>query len=157
MDILQNRVDGLFAARAAGLFRDPWAARDGYIDVLLDPATESVDAFFARHEPRVLSPDERVDALTLLEMQRHALLAATSCGWYFADLAGIEAIQILRYAGRAIELAEELGGRGVETAFVDRLAEAKSNDPAQGDGRSVFARHVRGQILKSRSPTTRRA
>jgi len=140
-------VDGLFAARASALFRDPWAARDGYIDIVLDPAPESVDAFFARIEPPVLSPDERVDALTLLEMQRHALLAATSCGWYFADLAGIEAVQILRYAGRAIELAEELGGRGVETAFLDRLAEAKSNDPAQGDGRSVFARHVRGQML----------
>ena len=157
VDTLQDTVDGLFVARASALFRDPWAARDGYIDVVLDPAPESVDAFFARHEPRVLSSDERDDALALLEMQRHALLAATSCGWYFADLAGIEAIQILRYAGRAIELAEELGGRGVETAFLHRLTEAKSNDPAQGDGRSVFARHVRGQILTSRSPATRRA
>jgi hypothetical protein len=143
MDTLQNRVDSLFAARAGALFRDPWAARDEYIDVLLDPAPESIDAFFARHEPRVLSSDERVDALTLLEMQRHALLTATSCGWYFADLAGIEAVQILRYAGRAIELAEGLGGRGVEAAFLDRLAKGKSNDPARGDGRAIYERGVR--------------
>jgi alpha-amylase/alpha-mannosidase (GH57 family) len=143
MDTLQNRVDSLFAARAGALFRDPWAARDGYIDVLLDPASESIDAFFARHEPRVLSSDERVDALTLLEMQRHALLTATSCGWYFADLAGIEAVQILRYAGRAIELAEEISGDETEAVFLAELEKAKSNDPTQGDGRSVFDRHVR--------------
>jgi alpha-amylase/alpha-mannosidase (GH57 family) len=147
MDTLQDTVDGLFAARASALFRDPWAARDGYIDIVLDPAPESVDAFFARIEPPVLSPDERVDALTLLEMQRHALLAATSCGWYFADLAGIEAIQILRYAGRAIELAEEISGDGTEAAFLGELEKAKSNDPAQGDGRSVFDRHVRASAV----------
>ncbi len=143
VDTLQSRVDGLFAARAGALFRDPWAARDGYIDVVLDPAPESVDAFFARLAPPALAPDERVDALTLLEMQRHALLAATSCGWYFADLAGIEAIQILRYTGRAIEFAEQLAGDGTEAVFLAELEKAKSNDPAQGDGRSVFDRHVR--------------
>jgi len=143
MDTLQNRADGLFAARAGALFRDPWAARDGYIDLVLDPAPESVDAFFARLAPPALAPDERVDALTLLEMQRHALLAATSCGWYFADLAGIEAIQILRYAGRAIELVEEISGGETEAVFLAELEKAKSNDPTQGDGRSVFDRHVR--------------
>jgi hypothetical protein len=143
-------VDGLFVARASAFFRDPWAARDGYIDIVLDPAPESVDAFFARHAQRALSSNERVDALALLEMQRHALLAATSCGWYFADLAGIEAVQILRYAGRAIELAEQISGDGTEAAFLGELEKAKSNDPAQGDGRSVFDRHIRaarGQIL----------
>jgi alpha-amylase/alpha-mannosidase (GH57 family) len=143
VDALQEKVDSLFAARAAGFFRNPWAARDGYIDVLLDPASVSIDAFFARHAPRVLSSDERVAALALLEMQRHALLAATSCGWYFADLAGIEAIQILRYAGRAIELAERISGDGTEAAFLAELEKAKSNDRAQGDGRNVFDRHVR--------------
>jgi len=143
VDALQEKVDSLFAARAAELFRDPWAARDGYIGVLLDHASESIDAFFTRHTPLVLSPDERVDALTLLEMQRHALLAATSCGWYFADLAGIEAIQILRYAGRAIELAEQISRDGTEATFLAEFEKAKSNDPAQGDGRSVFDRYVR--------------
>jgi len=147
MDSLQDRVDGLFAARTGALFRDPWAARDGYIDVVLDPAPESVDAFFARHAQRALSSNERVDALALLELQRYALLAATSCGWYFADLAGIEAIQILRYAGRAIELAEEISGDGTEAAFLGELEKAKSNDPAQGNGRSVFDRRVRASAV----------
>ncbi len=88
------------------LFKDVWAARDAYIQVVLDRSTESVDRFFAAHQThRALSEAERVRALELMEMQRHAQLMYTSCGWFFDDIAGIETVQIIAYAARVLQLA----------------------------------------------------
>jgi hypothetical protein len=80
----------------------------------------------------------RIRGLGLLEMERHALLMYTSCGWFFADLCGLETVQILKYASRAIQLAEELTGQGIEGKFVESLSRAKSNLPEMGDGRKVY-------------------
>ena len=78
----------------------------------------------------------------MLEQQRHALLMYTSCGWFFNDLAGIETVQVLQYAGRALELARSRLGLDLEAGFLDRLARARSNRPEQGDGRAIFERSV---------------
>jgi alpha-amylase/alpha-mannosidase (GH57 family) len=141
VDELSARLDAVYESRATGLLRDPWAARDAYVDVVLDPAT--ADEFLDAQAARPLDRGEQVATLCLLEMQRHRLLAATSCGWYFADLAGLEVVQVLRYAARAIDLAEDLGERDVEDTLLTRLAEAESNDPASGDGRQIYERLVR--------------
>jgi hypothetical protein len=66
----------------------------------------------------------------------------TSCAWFFWDLAGLETVQCLRYAARAIDLLVELGEEPPLEAFFDRLAEARSNQPAEGDGLAVWQRHV---------------
>ena len=45
---------------AAGeLLRDPWAARDEYIDVILDRSPENVERFLARHACRELAPERK--------------------------------------------------------------------------------------------------
>ncbi len=87
---------------------------------------------------KALDEKGRIRGLRLLEMERHALLMYTSCGWFFADLSGLETVQILKYASRAIQLAEELTGQGVEEKFVEYLSRAKSNLPEMGDGRQVY-------------------
>ena len=74
----------------------------------------------------------------------------TSCGWFFDDIAGIEAVQILRYAARAIELAEELFGSELEAGFLEVLACARSNDPEKGDGRKVYKSFARPAKAGSR-------
>ena len=74
----------------------------------------------------------------LLDAQRNALLMYTSCGWFFNDLAGIETVQVLRYAARAIDLYEQLGEAPPVDDFLDVLAEARSNDPDAGDGRDLW-------------------
>ena len=66
----------------------------------------------------------------------------TSCGWFFDDLGGLEPMQILRYAARAIELAEVLGRR-LEDGFVDRLAPARSN--VRGESGADIYRRARGR------------
>ena len=80
-------------------------------------------------------------ALELMEMQRHTQLMYTSCGWFFDDLAGIETVQIIAYAARVLQLAQQVFGEqaeGLEAAFLARLAEAKSNVASAGDGAQIY-------------------
>ncbi|MGH9399519.1 MAG: DUF3536 domain-containing protein [Thermoanaerobaculia bacterium] len=143
MDGLRDALAPAFEAKARELFADPWAARDDYITAVLDRTRAGLEAFLGRQAIRELSPEERITAVRLLELQRHALLMYTSCGWFFDDVAGIESQQNLQYAGRAIDLAGQLFGRGHEGPFLERLALAQSNDPLRGDGRTVYEDFVR--------------
>ena len=137
LDLLRDNANEVFERRAAKVLRDPWVARDAYVDVLLGATT--IDAFLTAH---AIVGADAVEALTLLECQRHAMLMYTSCGWFFNDLAGIETLQILRYAARCLDLLEELGEPAPTEAFLDVLAQASSNSPEEGDGRDLWERHV---------------
>jgi alpha-amylase/alpha-mannosidase (GH57 family) len=132
-----------YETEAAKYLRDPWAARDEYISVILDRSEESVAEFFQQQAVRELAGEEIPRALKLLEMQRHVLLMFTSCGWFFDDLAGIEARQNLQYASRAIQLAQELFGDGIEERFLRSLEPARGNEKASPDGRAVYERTAR--------------
>ncbi len=142
LDGLRDAVAEPFEQRARDLLADPWAARDDYIAVILDRSDESLDRFLSKHATRLLSDEERVKALKLLELQRHALLMYTSCGWFFDEISGIETVQVLQYAGRVLQLASELFGRGYEEAFQATLEKAPSNLPEVGNGRAVYERFV---------------
>jgi len=144
LDWLRDTLKPLWEREAGGLFHDPWEARDRYIRVVLDRSDESADAFLDDVALRPLEPDERRSALKLLELQRHAMLMYTSCGWFFDDISGIETVQVLEYAGRVIQLAEELFDTGpeLEEGFLTRIEVAVSNVPEWGDGRQVFDRAV---------------
>jgi len=125
------------------LFRDVWAARDGYIDVLLDRSPDSIERFFRQHALRELSAEERVRALELMEMQRHAQLMYTSCGWFFDDISGIETIQVIAYAARVLQLAAWLfNDESLEPAFLAHLEQAHSNVPSAGNGAKIYKRCV---------------
>jgi len=141
-DWLRDRLAPLFETAGGELFTDPWVARDDYISVLLDRSPESVEAFLAGQSARRLEGEERVRALKLLEMQRHAMLMYTSCGWFFNDLSGIETVQVLQYAGRALQLAEDLFDGSLREELLVRLDAAKSNLAEAGSGRDLFRRFV---------------
>ena len=132
--------------RAAELFRDLDAARNAYIAVVLD--RDVADAFLDAHAARDLSPEERVTALRLMELERNAMLMYTSCGWFFDEVSGIETVQVIAYAGRVLHLAAGLfGEKGValETDFVAVLEQAKSNIAAEGNGAQIYRRRVRSE------------
>ena len=136
-----------FEAGASPLLEDPWKARDDYIAVILDRSAAGVEAFFSRHARVRLSPEAKSQVLRLLEMQRHAQLMYTSCGWFFDDISGMEAVQVLQYAARAIQLAREAGGEDLEPGFVRRLAEAPGNLPEFRDGALVYEKSVKPAVL----------
>src|SRR5262249_42423316 len=109
-DWLRNDLTGPYASEAARLFRDPRRARDNYINVVLDRSSSSVRLFLKENAGRALTPDEIVQALRLLELQRHLMLMYTSCGWFFDEPTGPETLQVLQYAGRAVQLGQQLFG-----------------------------------------------
>jgi alpha-amylase/alpha-mannosidase (GH57 family) len=79
LDLLRDEAAAKYEEAAGRLLRDPWAARDDYVE-LLSGGADARARFFGRHAARPLSDDERERALTLLEMQRCALTMYTSCG-----------------------------------------------------------------------------
>ncbi|GAB4361916.1 MAG: DUF3536 domain-containing protein [Deltaproteobacteria bacterium] len=143
LDWLRGRLSAFYTDAGGKMLRDPWEARNDYIAVILDRSEGRLRDFFSRHALRELSPEERVRALKLLELQRHAMLMYTSCGWFFDELSGIETTQILQYAGRAIQLAQEIGVEGIEARFLFLLGRAKSNLPEHGDGLRVYENFVK--------------
>jgi alpha-amylase/alpha-mannosidase (GH57 family) len=152
LDFLRDEAARHFEGLGGELFLDPWEARNDYIDVILDEADSQIsqraslpsarERFLSRHAKQDLSPFEQQRAITLLEMQRNSLLMFTSCGWFFSDLAGIETVQILRYAARVIELMAELKLPSARARFLEILQEAKSNRPEEGSGAEIFLRNV---------------
>jgi alpha-amylase/alpha-mannosidase (GH57 family) len=151
LDLLRDRTAPLAEAVAAPLLKDLWAARDAYIHVILDRSSDNLDRFFAAHATRTLTSQERITVFELLELQRHTQLMYTSCGWFFDDIAGIETIQVIAYAGRVIQLANKLfanpplfgeSASDLETDFLEVLSRAQSNDPAIGNGADVYRRFV---------------
>ena len=145
LDDLRDAITTLTEEEGPKLFEAVWAARDAYIDVILDRSEEAVDRFLRSYQTRPLNAAERVRAMQLMEMQRHAQLMYTSCGWFFDDISGIETVQVIAYAARALQLARELFGEvaaGLEPAFLARLAEAKSNVLTAVDGARIYKEKV---------------
>jgi len=145
LDELRDAVAPLTEEEGHKLFKDVWEARDAYIEVVLDRSPESLERFFNQQQGHPLSEPERVRALELMEMQRHAQLMYTSCGWFFDDISGIETVQIIAYAARVLQMAQELfaaQAAPLEPAFLGRLAEARSNVTTAGDGARIYKEQV---------------
>jgi hypothetical protein len=151
LDWLRDTVMSLYEQRGSQLFHDVWKARNDYVRVILDRSPENLGRFFAEHGIHDLTHKERIAALDLLEMQRHAMLMYTSCGWFFDDISGIETVQVIMYAGRVIQLAQKLckpeDGEQIEAGFLDRLQQATSNLPEHKNGAELYRRWVRPAIV----------
>ncbi|QCK15335.1 DUF3536 domain-containing protein [Mangrovivirga cuniculi] len=145
---LRDQLSEAYEAEMQKFETDPWELRDKYIEVLLDRSKSSVDRFISKNVKRIpIDQKEKTHLLRLLELQRQSLLMFTSCGWFFDELSGIETVQILQYADRAIQLAESEAKIGLEKEFSKRLGTAFSNIEAYGSGKDIYERHVRSGRL----------
>jgi alpha-amylase/alpha-mannosidase (GH57 family) len=149
-DWLRDELASKYEETARHFLKDPWAARNDYIDVLLDRSVENFDRFLGKHGTRILDEQEKISTRKLLELQRHALLMYTSCGWFFGELSGIETVQVMSYAGRAIQLAQQLFGDDLESKFLERLARAPSNISKYGNGRNIYEKFVTPAMIDLR-------
>jgi len=148
LDWLRDALAPLYEAKAGELLKDPWGARNDYISVILNRSQENLGNFFKEHASHELNRDEQVRALKLLELQRHALLMYTSCGWFFDELSGLETVQVIQYAGRAIHLARATAdANDIEGQFLERLRNAKSNLPEHGDGEQIYKKWVAPAVV----------
>ena len=112
LDWLRDQIDAFYETRASAVLKDPWQARDAYIDVILDRSADGLASWLARHRRVLLDAATQVETRQLLEMERHRLLMYTSCGWFFDEISGLEPTQILKYAARALQYLRDLGGGG---------------------------------------------
>jgi alpha-amylase/alpha-mannosidase (GH57 family) len=148
LDWLRDQVASRYEEKARTLLKDPWLARNNYIRLILDRSEENVDSFLAEHATRQLQIPEKITVLKLLELQRHAMLMYTSCGWFFDELSGIETVQVIQYAGRVVQLATELfGDLELEQSFLAKLAEAKSNIPEHNNGARIYEKFVKPAMV----------
>ncbi|MBD3331569.1 DUF3536 domain-containing protein [candidate division GN15 bacterium] len=147
MDWLRDSLALIYTEHAEPHMDDPWKARDGYIDVVLDRSDKSINRFFSEFASRDLDADTRVKLLKLLEMQRHAMLMYTSCGWFFDELSGIETVQVILYAARAMQLARQVSGIDLEPAYIRLLERAPSNIPDLKTGAEVYRRYVQPSVV----------
>ncbi len=139
LDWLRDTLAEIFEREAQKHFRDPWEARNEYIKVILKRNDETVKRFLKGHAVADVDINK---ALRLMELQRHAMLMYTSCGWFFDEISGIETVQVIQYACRAIQLSRQLTNKDLEGEFLMRLEQAPSNVPVYENGANVYRKLV---------------
>ncbi|MFO1501976.1 MAG: DUF3536 domain-containing protein [Verrucomicrobiota bacterium] len=147
LDWLRDQLAPLFEAKASEYLNDPWAARNAYISVVLDRSAENRERYFTEQARRPLSAEDKTVVSKLMELQRHAMLMFTSCGWFFDEISGLESVQVVQYAARTIQLATELFGQDLEPGFLERFEAAKSNIPEHRNGRCIYEKFVKPAMV----------
>src|SRR3954447_1699398 len=148
LDWLRDRAAAIFETNGREVLRDPWRARDDYIDVVLDRSESTLHDFLRRH---AFDGAEIPRVLRLLELQRNAMLMYTSCGWFFNEVSGIETVQVLNYAARVAQLAQQLSGEDLEPELLTYLAKAQSNLRDKGNARDIYI----GEVIPTRLDLSR--
>ncbi len=145
MDWLRDRLAQEFEQEASKFLKDPWSTRNDYIEIVLDRlrTQEKIDEFLLKHSINDLKDEEKRRVIKLLEMQRNAMLMFTSCGWFFDEISGLESVQIMKYASRAIQLAREVLGKDFEPEYVKMLEQAPSNITEFENGSRTYDSLVR--------------
>ncbi len=143
LEALQENLDHVFESQTDGLLKDPWQARNDYIRVMLDSSDKQKKIFLSKHAKKTISAAEEKKIWDLLEAEKFSLFMFTSCGWFFDDISGIEPVQVMKFALRAIELMQPYHEKNLEQAFTKMMANAKSNIPGNGTGADVFEKFVK--------------
>lgn len=147
MDWLRDTLAPRFEQDASQYLNDPWEARNNYIDVILDRSKENLEAFLSAHAKKQLTDEEKRRVIKLLEMQRHVMLMFTSCGWFFDEISGIETVQVMMYAARAMQLAHDLFSLDLETQYAKILEQAPSNIPEFQNGAKIYSIFIKPAIV----------
>jgi alpha-amylase/alpha-mannosidase (GH57 family) len=137
-DFLRDRLSPCFENALAHFTDDCWAMRDDYIGIISDRSESAREAYLSKWVKSTASEEDRVTIFKALEMQRNLILMYASCAWFFDEISGVETVQSLAYAARAIELAGDLCEENVEPEFLRLLQNAPSNIPDFENGRKVY-------------------
>lgn len=147
LDYLRDELIQVFEQEGEKYFENVWDVRNKYISVILDRSRINVEKFQRENFRPNLSDEDKVRAMELLEIQRQAMLMYTSCGWFFSEISGIETVQIMKYAARAMQVAARFTNKNLEEKFLEILSEAKSNIPENGTGKDIFEKYVRPSVI----------
>ncbi len=146
-DWLREKLIPVYEEEMGSFVDDPWQVRNDYIEVILDRSYQNVSAFIKKHTAHELSRSNKIKFLKLLEIQHHTMLMYTSCGWFFDEVTGIETMQDILYAARAIQLAKDITGKDLEPQFLELLSKVPSNLPEYGDAAQAYNKFVKPSIV----------
>jgi alpha-amylase/alpha-mannosidase (GH57 family) len=147
MNWLRDALASKFESEAAKYLKDPWNAIENYINVIFDRSKENVQRFIDSQKSRDLSEDEKKQVMKLLEMQRQTMLMFTSCGWFFDEISGIETVQVMMYAARAMQLAKQVLGLDLENNYIKTLEHAPSNIREFENGAKTYDLLVKTAVI----------
>ncbi|OHB78522.1 MAG: hypothetical protein A2Z25_02080 [Planctomycetes bacterium RBG_16_55_9] len=146
LDWLRDKLAGVYEQRMSEYSNDPWQVRNEYITVINDRSLDNTEKFIAAATgsrwPSGLDDDRRIAFLKLLEMQRNAMLMYTSCGWFFDSVTGIETVQVIKYAARALQLCRDVQKEDLEPDFKNRLERVPTNGLETANGRDLYHAYV---------------
>ncbi len=137
-DFLKNIVDEVYELQTTGILKDPWEARNDYISVILDDTEKERTKFLSKNARKDFKKEDEKKIFDLLEAERFSLLMYTSCGWFFDEISGIEPVQVMKFAARAMELVQPYTSKHIEPFFLKILAGAQSNIAEMGSGADIF-------------------
>ncbi len=146
---LSKHAGRVFEAEVTKISKtDPEILRNEYVSVLLDTTSDHLAAFLKKHLKSTDNFEKNAtQLLCLLEMQKFTMFAYTSCGWFFGEVSGLEPVQNMKYARRAIELMSYFKTSFSVDKFLSFLDEAQSNI----DGRT--AKQIYLDYTSSHLPT----
>ncbi len=147
LDWLRDTINPYYEKEISRFTPDIWKFRNDFIKVILDRSKGNINEFLSKYIPQEISGEDRIKLLKILEIQRHALLMYTSCGWFFDEISGIETVQVILYAARVIQLFDEVYGINLEREFQDMLKKAPSNIPDIKNGKVVYVNYVKPAII----------
>lgn len=148
LDFLRDKLALIFESEGKKYFKqNAWDVRNKYIDVVLNRSYSVIKSFQKNYFRTDLTESEKVRGMELLEMQRQTMLMYTSCGWFFNEISGIETVQIMKYAARAMQLASNFSNEDIETPFLNILDEAKSNLKEHGTGKTIYEKWVKPSVV----------
>jgi alpha-amylase/alpha-mannosidase (GH57 family) len=139
LDWLRDELILIFERESSPVLKEPWKARDEYINVILKRNDDTIRKFLRDHCKTQVEPNQ---VLRLMEVQRNAMLMYTSCGWFFDELSGIETTQIMQYACRAMQLVSQVARINLEAEFLARMERAPSNVPSLQHGANIYQKFV---------------
>lgn len=139
LDWLRDELSKIFENDGNAMFKDPWIARNEYINIILRRNDETIRKFMRDHCSQTVEPQQ---VLRLMEVQRNAMLMYTSCGWFFDEVSGIETTQIMQYACRAMQLVSQISEVNLELEFRKRLEHIPSNVPTLANASNIYTKFV---------------
>ena len=147
LDWLNNEFSAIFEKGMAVYSDDWWGLRIKYYEVFSDRSPQNIERFFKQNFEEPLSDKDKTIIIRLLEMEKLSEYMFTSCAWFFSEISGIETMQVLQYADRGIQLAEELSDIKLDERFKEKLQLIKSNITEYGTAKDIYEKWVNTKRL----------
>jgi alpha-amylase/alpha-mannosidase (GH57 family) len=147
LDWLRDRLEVVYSKEGSAVFVDKGAAKEGFGSSGIGNREREQD-YISKLLKNGLPWRGRGKAQKLMEMVECAALMYSSCAWFWEDITRPETRQVLRYAARAMEIAEEVSGTNLEPDFSKILGTAVPNDPRFRSGAALFSDLIQGRSVR---------